>query len=377
VNARRVGIGLISVGWMGRAHSRAYRNVGEHYPELGVRPELVIAADIAPENRDDATGLLGYREAVADYRAVLAHPGVHAVSICAPNFLHRETALAAAAAGKPFWIEKPMGRGLAESDDIARAAAAAGVVTAVGFSYRHPPAIARARAIIDAGRLGHITNVRVSFLADYSASPETALTWRFVRDQAGSGVYGDLLSHGFDLASYLVGPIREVCAAQDTFITRRPRLTGTATAERGPVENEDYAAVLARFEGGALGVFESSRIAVGPRTEYVIDVYGTDGSLRWDFQRLNELRLATRGGPDYGYTTLHAQPGDGDFARFQPGAGNAMGFDDLKTIEAARFLASVDEGVQHGPSAADGRAAAAVADAAERSGRTRQWTTVS
>jgi predicted dehydrogenase len=115
---------------------------------------------------------------------------------------------------------------------------------------------------------------------------------------------------------------------------------------------------------------------VGPRTEYVIDVYGTDGSLRWDFQRLNELRLATRGGPDYGYTTLHAQPGDGDFARFQPGAGNAMGFDDLKTIEAARFLASVTEGVQHGPSAADGRAAAAVADAAERSGRTRQWTTV-
>jgi predicted dehydrogenase len=255
VNVKRVGIGLISVGWMGRAHSRAYRNVAEHYPELAVRPELVVAADVVPASRGDATGLLGYREAVSDYREVLAHPGVDAVSICAPNFLHRETALAAAAAGKPFWIEKPLGRGLAESDDIARAAAAAGVVTAVGFSYRHPPAIARARALIAAGRLGRITNVRVSFLADYSASPDAALTWRFVRDQAGSGVYGDLLSHGFDLASYLAGPIREVCAAQDTFITRRPRLTGmaighnaTGSGEPGPVENEDYAAVLARFE---------------------------------------------------------------------------------------------------------------------------------
>ncbi|MGN6126706.1 MAG: Gfo/Idh/MocA family protein, partial [Humibacter sp.] len=191
------------------------------------------------------------------------------------------------------------------------------------------------------------------------------------------------LSHGFDLATYLVGPIREVSAAQQTYIEQRPRLTGTAighnataTGEPAPVENEDYAAVLARFEGGALGVFESSRIAVGPRAEYMVDVYGTEGSLRWDFQRMNELRLAIRGDSDYGYTTLYAQPGDGDFARFQPGGGTAMGFDDLKTIEAASFLRSVAEGVQHGPSVADGRAAAAIADAALRSGTTGRWESV-
>jgi predicted dehydrogenase len=380
---RRVGIGLISVGWMGRAHSRAFRNVGEHYPELAVAPELVIAADVVKANRDDATRLFGYREAVADYREVLAHPDVDAVSICAPNFLHHEMALAAAAAAKPFWIEKPMGRGLAESDDIAQAASKAGIVTAVGFNYRNPPAVTRARDLIASGRLGRITNVRVSFLADYSSNPGGALTWRFIRDRAGSGVYGDLLSHGFDLATYLVGPIQEVTAAQGTYIAERPELTGTAightataTGAPGTVENEDYAAVLARFAGGAIGVFESSRIAVGPRAEYTVDVYGTDGSLRWNFQRLNELQLAIRGERDYGYTTLYAQPGDGDFARFQPGGGTSMGFDDLKTIEAAQFLRSVAEGVQHGPSAADGRAAAAITDAAERSGRTGQWTPV-
>ena len=378
-----IGIGLISVGWMGRAHSRAYRNVNEHYPELPVRPQLVVAADVVEANRAEAVELLGYERAVADYREVLADPRVGAVSICAPNFLHHKMALAAAQAGKPFWIEKPMGRGLAESDAIARAAEKAGIVTAVGFNYRNPPAVAKARELIASGRLGRVTNVRVSFLADYSSNPDGALMWRFVRDRAGSGVYGDLLSHGFDLATYLLGPIREVTAAQDTYITTRPKLTGTAighnataTGEPGPVENEDYAAVLARFENGALGVFESSRIAVGPRAEYVVEVYGTEGSLRWDFQRLNELRLAIRGERDYGYTTLYAQPGDGEFARFQPGGGTSMGFDDLKTIEAAQFLRSVAEGVQHGPSAADGRAAAAVADAAERSARSGRWVTV-
>jgi predicted dehydrogenase len=343
----------------------------------------VVAADVVERNRTDAVELLGYERAVDDYRKVLADPDVEAVSICSPNFLHREMALAAADAGKPFWIEKPMGRGLAESDDIARAAEGAGVVTAVGFGYRNPPAVAKARELIASGRLGRITNVRVSFLADYSSDPDDPLTWRFERGRAGSGVYGDLLSHGFDLATHLVGPITEVTAMHETFLSERPRVIGTAighhadaVGEPGPVENEDYAAVLARFAGGALGVFESSRVAVGPRAEYVIEVYGTNGSLRWDFQRMNELQLAVRGGSDYGYTTLYAQPGDGDFARFQPGGGTAMGFDDLKTIEAAQFLRSIADGVQHGPSVVDGRAAAAIVDAAARSGETRQWESV-
>jgi predicted dehydrogenase len=379
----RVGIGLISVGWMGRAHSRAYRNVREHFPELTVRPELVVAADVVEKNRDEATELLGYRRAVADYREVLADPEVDAVSICAPNFLHREMALAAAAAGKPFWIEKPMGRGVAESADIAEAAAAAGIVTTVGFNYRHAPAIAVAKELVSSGRLGRITNVRVSFLADYSSDPQAALMWRFVRERAGSGVYGDLLSHGFDLASFVVAPVLEVSAAQGTYITQRPRLVGTAigngaigTGALGTVENEDYAAVLARLEGGAIAVFESSRIAVGPRAEYVIEVYGTEGSLRWDFARLGELQVAYRGERSYGYTTLVMGPGDGEQGRFQPGAGTPMGFDDLKIIEANHFLTSVASGAQSGPSVADGLAAARVADAAERSGATGQWTPV-
>lgn len=378
----RVGVGLVSLGWMGRLHSRAYRAVAEHYPELPVRVELVSAADTDADARRSAETVLGYRRTTGDYREVVADPEVDVVSICAPNFLHHEVALAAAAAGKPFWIEKPMGRSAAESSEIARAAAGAGVVTSVGFNYRHAPAVARARELVRSGALGTVTNVRVSLLADYSADPLGALTWRFRRERAGSGVLGDLLSHGADLAQFVVGRVESVTGLTETFIRERP-LPGSGSAghfskgaeggETGEVENEDYAAVLGRFDSGAVVVLESSRVAIGPRAEYALEVYGTKGSLRWDFQRLNELQVAD---DTSGYRTVMAQPGFGDFARFQPGAGTSMGFDDLKTIEAQLFLRSVLEGRQLAPSAADAWSAAEIVEAAVRSDRARSWEAV-
>jgi predicted dehydrogenase len=377
-----IGVGLVSVGWMGRLHSRAYLASAQHYSELPVAADLVVAADPDERGRAHATEALGYREAVSDYRQVLAHPDVDVVSICSPNFLHHEIALAAIAAGKPFWIEKPMGRGVEESREIAELADAAGLVTSVGFNYRHAPAIARARELVRTGGIGRVTNVRVALLADYSSDPDGALTWRFSRDRAGSGVLGDLLSHGADLAQYVVGRISSVSSMTETFITERPLpttgaashfSTGDAAGPRGAVENEDYAALLARFDGGAVGVLESSRVAVGPRAEYVIEVYGTTGSLRWDFQRLNELQLATDAS---GYRTVMAGPDFGEFAHFQPGAGTSMGFDDLKTIEATLFLRSLLEGRQLAPSASDAWSAAEIVDAALRSASSRSWVDV-
>ncbi|MGN7859629.1 Gfo/Idh/MocA family protein [Microbacterium sp. 22303] len=381
-SVKKLNVGLVSVGWMGRLHSRAYLAAAHHYPELPVRAVLARAADPDQGGREHAVDVLGYTDAVADYRDVLADTDIDVVSICAPNFLHHEIALATAAAGKHFWIEKPMGRSARESREIAQAAASAGVITAVGFNYRHAPAIAHARALVRSGALGEITNVRVSFLADYSSDPLGALTWRFERARSGSGVLGDLLSHGFDLAQFVVGRISRVSADTETFLRRRPLPSadaashfsrGAADAPTGDVENEDYAVVMARFENGAIGVFDSSRIAVGPRAEYTIEVYGTRGSLRWDFQRLNELQLADDAA---GYRTIMAGPEFGDFRRFQPGAGTSMGFDDLKTVEASLFLRSVAEGRQFAPSAADGWSAAEIADAALHSAQTHEWVTV-
>lgn len=380
---KSLGIGVISLGWMGRLHGRSYRSIPERFPELGLTPRLVAAADPVEDIRTAAVDNLGFERAYADYRELLADPEVEAVSICSPNYLHHEMALAAVEAGKPFWIEKPMGISAAESRDIAQAAQAADLVTAVGFNYRHTPAIEYMRKLVRSGELGRITNVRVWFIADYNSSPLSPLTWRASRAKAGAGVVPDLMSHGADLAQYVVGRIASVSAITDTFITERPVPTKIGVGhsgfeigdEVGPVENEDYVAMLVRFDGGALGTMESSRVSVGPRAEYVVEVYGTNGSARWNFERLNELEVCSTidGGAAHGYTRAMANPAWGQWHRFQPAIGTSMGFDDLKAVEAARFLESVATGRQLAPSAADAWCAAEVDQATVASAADGQW----
>ena len=252
---REIGVGLISVGWMGKLHTRAYQAMPSVYPELGLKCRLVIAADTAPDRVEYAKDVLGYERGTTDYREVLADPDVDVVSICAPNMLHREIGIAAAKAGKPFWIEKPVGRDARETAEVAAAARAAGVATSIGYNYRHAPAIEHLRELIAEGALGRVTNVRAVFLNGYAAEPKGALSWRFQKEFSGSGAMGDLLSHVADLVQYVVGPIDEVTALSTIVHAQRPILpmgSGTHFAviedgELGTVENEDYGAVLARF----------------------------------------------------------------------------------------------------------------------------------
>ena len=382
-----IGVGLISVGWMGQLHSRAYATLRFASPELGIRTRLVHAADTAPARRAEAVEVLGYERASSDYREVLNDPEVDVVSICAPNFLHQEIAVAAARAGKHFWVEKPVGRGEDETRSVAEAAEAAGVVSTIGFNYRHAPAIEHLRRLVADGELGRITNVRGHMFADYSADPRGALSWRFVRELAGSGVLGDLMGHLVDLVQYTLGPIAEVTALTQTVCTERPELpmgTGThfAVVEGGemkPVENEDYAAMLIRLSSdalaqGAVGTLEASRVAGGPRASYGIEVFGTNGSAYWDFARMNELHVANGLGAErQGYTSVMAGPGMGDFQHFQPGAGTSMGYDDLKVIEAEKFLQAVLGRETMNSNIQDALSAAQVVSAAERSAAGRKW----
>ena len=384
---RDVGVGLISVGWMGKLHSRAYQSLPSVYPELRLRPRLVHAADTAIDRVAYATDVLGYQRGSADYRQVLADPEVEVVSICAPNLLHREIGVAAAEAGKPFWIEKPVGRGAEETAQVAAAANAAGVVTSIGFNYRHVPAVEHVRELVASGALGRVTNVRAAFFTGYAAEPKGALSWRFQRELAGSGALGDLLSHVVDTLQYVVGPIAEVTALTSTVYAERPVLPmGSAThfaviedGELAPVGNEDYAATLVRFAAdalgaGAVGTMEASRAIVGPQCGFGFELYGTDGSAAWNFERMNELRLCLgRGGPHQGYTTVLANPQLGDYARFQPGPGIAMGYDDLKVIEARKFLVAVTGGERRNSTIDDALSAAEVLSAAERSAADGAW----
>ena len=387
---RDIGIGVVSLGWMGRLHASSYQRIPSRFPELGIRPRLVVAADPIEENQRAAVEQFGFERAVASIEEVLADPEVELVSICSPNFLHRDFAVQAAAAGKPFWIEKPMGVGAAQSREIAQAAAQArggdGVATAVGFNYRHAPAIAHLRELVAAGRLGRITNVRCWLIADYASSPQGPLTWRYDRARGGSGVIGDLLSHGVDLVQHVTGQrLTEVSATTDVFIPDRPLPLGTGVGhgavavseERGPVENEDWVAALGRLSGGAHTTLESSRVARGHRSDYALEVFGTEGSARWSFTRMNEFEVMIgEGGSEHGYTTVLAGPGHGEYSRFQPGPGIPMSFDDLKVIEAAAFLSDAALGTQLAPNAADGVRAAETCEAIVRSAASRAWESV-
>src|SRR5881397_1110840 len=221
---REIGIGLLGVGWMGRLHSASYLRVPYHYRECEGVARLVVAADEVEARARQAFEELGYARWTTSWRDVLEDPEVEAVSITAPNFMHREMALAAAAAGKHFWGEKPLGRFPAETAEIAAAAERAGVMTTVGFNYRHAPVVQHARDLIARGELGEITHYRGFFLSDYASHPLGALSWRFSRELAGLGVLGDLMSHAVDMAHYLIGPIARVSAQRSTIITQRPKL---------------------------------------------------------------------------------------------------------------------------------------------------------
>lgn len=378
---KTLGIGLISVGWMGKMHSRAYRSIAQLYPDLGVECQLVHAADSNESAREFATDVLGYARASEEYQKVLDDAEVDVVSICAPNFLHAEMGVAAARAGKPFWIEKPVGRGVDETRHVQEAATEAGVATSIGFNYRCPPAVQYARELINNGSLGTITNIRGRYFGGFSSNPDDPMAWRFTRVWSGNGVLGDLMGHLVDQIHYLLGPIGSVTGTTGTYITHREAPAGAPDAgEQVEVENEDYANMLVRFDdsavaAGALGSLEASRIAAGPRCEYTFEIFGTEGSLRWSFERMNELEVAlTRVGPHVGYTNLFANSYYPDFDRFQPATGTAMGYDDLKTIEAARFISSyLGGGLPAGSNIHDAVASAQVLSAAETSAQSGTW----
>ncbi|WP_031481195.1 Gfo/Idh/MocA family protein [Streptomyces bicolor] len=379
-----LGVAVVGFGWMGRVHTQAYARVLHHYPRLAVRPELVAVAEDVPGRAEEAAAQFGFASTSRDWREVAADPRVRAVSITAPNFLHREIGVAMAEAGKHIWIEKPVGLSVADAQAVADAVAKAGVQGAVGFNYRNAPAVEAARELIASGEIGTVTHVRVRLFSDYAAHPDGALTWRYEKERGGSGVLGDLASHGADLARHLLGDIASLTADTAVFIPERARPTGATAGhslatggELGPVENEDYVNCLLRFASGARGVLEACRVSVGEQNNYGFEVHGTKGAVFWDFRRMNELGIS-RGTTyqDQPVSTVYVGPGAGEFGAFQPGAANAMGYDDLKVIEAYRFLRSIAEGVPHGATLQDAVHSAAVLEAMGRSAESGAWVDV-
>jgi predicted dehydrogenase len=379
---RSIGVAVIGMGWMGHVHARSYARLPHHFPDLPT-PILVAVADVEPANRQ-AAGRYRPANVYDDWRDVLADPSVEAVSVTVPNFLHAEIGSAVAASGKHLWIEKPVGMDLAEADQVAKAVAATGVQSAVGFNYRNAPAVQRARQLVVSGAIGRVTHASFRMMSDYAAHPDGALSWRFDRARGGSGVLGDLLSHGVDMMRYMVGPMESVLADTATFVPMRPVPTGATShfaraqgGELGPVENDDYVVALLRGVGGERVVLEASRVSVGDQNAYGFEVHGTAGGVRWDFRRMGELSISTGGEyQDQAYTDVFVGPGAGDYQAFQPGSGIAMGYDDLKVIEAAAFIRSITDGRPYGATIVDAVQAAAVLEAVSESAASGSWTPV-
>ena len=379
--AQSLGVGVIGFGWMGEVHSRAYARLLHHYPDAPRRPQLVAVSDPEAERTADAVRRFGFATTYADWRELLADDRVELVSVTAPNFLHRELGVAVAEAGKHLWIEKPVGLTSADATAVADALRTAGVQASVGFNYRNAPAVERARQLLADGAIGEITHGRFVLFSDYAAHPLGALSWRFERERGGSGVLGDLVSHGIDLVHHLLGDVEALVADTATFIAARPRPSGVQShfaraedGELGPVENEDYLAALLRCRGGARVVLEASRVSVAEQNAYGFTLHGTRGALAWDFRRMGELLVSTGDAyQDQSVQTQYVGRGDGDFAAFQPGAAIAMGYDDLKVIELERHLRSIDDGVPHGATVDDAVFSARALDAMIDSVATGGW----
>ena len=385
-SAKRVGIGVIGFGWMGQAHSRGCRRAPSYFPERNYEPELVVVSDTVEDRRDEAVRSFGFASAVADWRHVVDDSDVDTVFVTAPNMLHVELVEAAAANGKHVFCEKPVGGTPSQTVAADAAARRAGVISGVGYNYRWAPLVQYAKQLVDGGAIGEITNYYGRFFSMYGSDPLGLLSWRFLVDQAGHGVSTDILSHTVDLAHFLVGdaagPITRVVGTGETFIRQRPLPTGAGTHydrgraddPAGDVTNEDYVGAMCVFGSGARGTFEACRSMVGPESQNSLELYGTQGSIRWNFERMNELEVYIAGDHAHtGFTTVYGGDRFPHHGNFVPGSANAIGFEDLVCIEDHEFLTSVAAGRAHVPGFAEAVAYVSVQDAVLRSWDSGKW----
>jgi predicted dehydrogenase len=379
-----LGVGMVGYGFMGAAHSQAWRTAA-HVLDLPLTPRMAVLCGRDAAAADSAARRYGWAAAETDWRVLIGHQDVQLIDICAPGDAHAEIAIAALDAGQHVLCEKPLATTMPEAQAMAAAAARAsarGVRSMIGFNYRRVPAVALARELVRDGRLGEIRHVRASYLQDWLADPSFPLTWRLQREHAGSGALGDLGSHIVDLAQYLSGElITGVSGITATFVGERP-LAGAAGAGpgAGAVTVDDAALFTARLgPGGVLGSFEATRFASGRKNELRIELNGERGSLAFNLEQLNELQFYdhTQDAASAGFRRiLVTEPGHPYLSAWWP-PGHVLGWDVTFTHEIADLVTAIAAGTDPAPSFADGlqvqRVLAAVEDSAARQS---SWTPV-
>lgn len=369
---KTIRIGLIGTGYMGKAHTIAFNTASSVFA-LSAQLVCEMVAEVTPELAAEKAQKFGFNRSTGDWKVLVNDPDIDVVDICAPNFLHKEMALAAIAAGKHVYSEKPLALDAKDALEMTEAAEAAGIKTLVGFNYIKNPTVQLAKEIIDQGEIGEVVHFRGTFNEDYLADGETPFTWRLKREFSGSGTLGDMGSHIINMAQFLVAPIAELCADLQTVHKQRP--VANEPGNVGSVENDDQVHMMVRFNNGAIGTLESSRIAWGRKNGLWFEINGTRGTLIYDQEHLSELQLYTANDASnrQGFRRILAGPEHPDYANFCVSAGHGLGYNDMKAVEVRDLVEGI---AADSPMWPDFRAAYEVnrvIDAVEQSHNDRCW----
>lgn len=384
----QLNVGLIGAGFMGKAHALAYAAMPIYFwpaPALPIRKTIV---DINEEVASEAALRYGFEKSSGDWRTVIADDSIDVVDIATPNHMHAEIVIAAAKAGKHIICEKPLARDGAEAKLMYEAVKKAGVVNMVSFNYRRTPAVALAKKYIDEGAIGEILSFCGVYLQDWSADPDSPLSWRFQKKIAGSGSLGDIGTHVIDLALYLCGEITQVNSQLRTWVKSRPIQTGTVdklgtgkrdpNASRAEVDVDDEVLSLLEFKNGAIGFIESTRNAHGRNNYLSFEIHGTKGSIIFNYERRDELQVvfASDQSDRKGFRTIYTGPAHPYGDALWPIPGLGIGYGETKIIETHDFFDAIVNGKSVSPSIKDGYRINLITDAMTQSAVERNWISV-
>jgi len=368
-------IGMIGYGFMGRAHSNAYRKVNNFF-DLEYVPVLQAVCGRNAEKTGAFAETWGYASTERDWKKLIARDDIDAVDICVPNDLHMEIAVAAAKAGKAILCEKPLARTTREGEAMVKAVEKAKVPNTVWYNYRRVPAVSLIQQVVAKGTLGKIFHYRANFLQDWTINPDVpqggAGTWRLDVDAAGSGVTGDLLAHCVDTALWINGSISTLTAMTETFVKKRKH------ADTGKVQEvgiDDAAGVLCRFENGSLGMFESTRYARGHKALYTLEINGEHGSLAWNLHDLNYVQFFDHKteGRMRGWTSILVTDGEHPYLGRWWVPGLSIGYEHSFIHQLADFLEGMSTGKPAAPTFRDALETTRVCDAIIKSGKSGKW----
>ncbi|GJM30994.1 MAG: oxidoreductase [Cyclobacteriaceae bacterium] len=369
-------IGLIGYGLMGRAHSNAYKRVGDFFPELKYRPVLQAVCARNEERVKEFAHQWGYQSFETDWKTLIARNDIDAIDICVPNDAHAVIAIAAAESGKMVLCEKPLARTVAEARPMVDAVEKAGVNNTVWYNYRRVPAVTLAKQLVDSGKLGKIFHYRANFLQDWTINPELPQggegLWRLDIDAAGSGVTGDLLAHCIDTAMWLNGGIRDVSAVTETFVKERIHQSSGKVQKVGI---DDACIFHCHFDNGSLGLFEATRYARGHKALNTFEINGEHASIRWDLHDMTRLEYFDHNDDSKvrGWRSIHVSDGDHPYMDKWWIPGTSIGYEHTFVHQVADFLKSLETGEACSPTFAEALETQKVCEAVLHSAESRSW----